>query len=116
MGIWVICSIIVSILGALATGFIIFKVDVKYRLLREEGGLTAGQKILDKIASIYLFSLLLIITLGSWFVLGFSLGYGLTLRSWSFSHSLWVSAWSIIAILSPFFLLLFWRRGYFDLW
>jgi uncharacterized membrane protein len=111
----IILTIIGGLLGAIAVYFGSFKIDVKPKLLKERGVLTARQKILDKIASIYLFSLLLIITLGSWFLLGFTVCYGLVLRNWSFFHSMAVFILAILGIFSPFSLLLCWRRGYFDI-
>lgn len=115
MSIWVISNIIIVILFATAVYLGSFKVDVKPKLLKEEGDLTSRRKILDRIASIYLFLFLLIITLGSWIVLGFIIRDGLVPNNWSFSHSLMVSFSAVFGILSLFFLLIWWRRGYFDL-
>ena len=115
MSIWVIFNIIIIILFVTAVYFGSFKVDVKPKLLKEEGNLTTGQKILDRIASIYLFLFFLIITLASWIALGFIIRDGSAPNNWSFYHSVTISFSAVFGTLFLFSLLFGWRRGYFDL-
>ncbi|MBM3205523.1 hypothetical protein FJZ41_01575 [Candidatus Shapirobacteria bacterium] len=83
--------------------------------LREGISPTPGQKIVYKIASFYLFSLTLVLALGSWFLLGFSINYGLAFTSWGISQSVLAGFLAFFGIIFTCTLLFCWRRGYFGI-
>ena len=111
---WLILTIIVGILGAVAIGFASFKVDTVPKLLKEKGDLPAGLKILDKVGSVILFLSLTLATLVMWIGIGIFICAALISRNWSdVTPGIIIS--SILGILFLFLLLYNWRRGNFDI-